>query len=371
VRVLYFSDAYGPHDYRFLSFLVDSGWDVAFLRRRAGVVAETRPVPNGVELLPALEQESGRPHRLGLAFLDRLRQLVDDLRPEIVHAGPLQSCAWLVARLGFPRLVSMSWGSDLMRAAGFGLGRWQAAGALRMSAAFVGDCQAVRRRAVELGIDESRTVIFPWGVDLDLFRPGPVSGARHRLGWTDNLVALSLRAWEPHYGVDTVVEGFLQAARRTPKLRLILAGDGSLRAPLIDRIEASGLADRVWLPGYISYDDLPMLYHSADVYISGSYGDGSSVSLLEAMACGLPAFVTDIPGNREWVEAGRTGDFFEPGDVGRLVRLLVEAHDRRREMGPLGARARAIAEARADWTRNAPQLLEAYAIALEGPRERR
>jgi hypothetical protein len=38
-------------------------------------------------------------------------------------------------------------------------------------------------------------------------------------------------------------------------------------------------------------------------------------------------------------------------------------------MGPLGARARAIAEARADWTRNAPQLLEAYAIALEGPRE--
>ena len=368
MRVLFFSDSYGPHDFRFLSFLAGSGWEVMFLQRRAGQVVESRPLPEGVTLLPPLDPDPARSHRLGVTLLDDLVRVLAAARPDIVHAGPIQPCAWLVARTGFPRLVSMSWGSDLMHDARFGLGRWQAAGALRRTSVFLGDCDAVRRRAVELGMDEARTVVFPWGVDLDLFRPASASAARARLGWEGALVLLCLRSWEPHYGVDTVVEAFLRAARREPRLRLILAGEGSLRPHLVDRIEASGFADRVWLPGYIPHSELPMLYHSADVYLSGSFSDGSSISLLEAMACGLPSFVTDIPGNREWVEPGQTGRWFTPGDVEGLAGLLCEAPSMEGELTIYGRRARGIAEARADWTRNAPRLLEAYAMALTGER---
>jgi len=368
VRVLYFSDSYGPHDFRFLSFLAGSGWEVMFLQRRAGQVVESRPLPEGVALLPPLDSNPARSGRLGVTLLDGLVNVLSETNPDIVHAGPMQPCAWLVARAGFPRLVSMSWGSDLMQAARFGLGRWQAAGALRRTSVFLGDCETVRRRAVGLGMDEARTVIFPWGVDLDLFRPAPGTGARARLSWEGALVLLCVRSWEPGYGVDTVVEAFLRAARREPRLRLILAGDGSLRPRLIDRIEASGLADRVWLPGYVAHSELPMLYRSADVYLSGSFSDGSSVSLLEAMACGLPSFVTDIPGNREWVQPGRTGRWFKPGDVEALAGLLREAPSMEGELTIYGRGARGIAEARADWTRNAPRLLEAYAMALEGER---
>ena len=371
MRVLYFSDSYGPHDFRFLSFLAGSGWETSFLQRRAGSVQESRPLPQGVALLPSLEAETGRPRRLGVTLLDNLDRVLVRTEPDIVHAGPLPSCAWLVARVGFSRLVSMSWGSDLMHDARFGLGRWQAAGALRGTSVFLGDCEAVRRRAVELGMEEERTVIFPWGVDLDQFRPGSTPGARDRLGWHGDLVLLCLRSWEPRYGVDTVVEAFLRAARREPRLRLILAGDGSLRAPLIDRIEASGLADRLWLPGYVPYNELPILYHSADIYVSGSRSDGSSVSLLEAMACGLPAFVTDIPGNREWVEPGRTGHCFKPGDVDGLVQLLLDAPAMLADLKGYGGRARATVEARADWSRNAPRMLDAYAMALKGATDRR
>jgi glycosyltransferase involved in cell wall biosynthesis len=303
-----------------------------------------------------------------VTLLDDLRRVLSQMQPDIVHAGPLQACAWLVARAGFPRLVSMSWGSDLMHDAGFGLGRWQAAEALRRTSVFLGDCDAVRRRAVELGMDEGRTVIFPWGVDLDVFRPGSTLRARARLGWEGALVLLSLRSWEPHYGVDTVVEAFLQAAGREPRLRLILAGDGSLRPQLIDRIEASGLADRLWLPGFMPHSELPMLFLSADVYLSGSHWDGSSVSLLEAMACGLPSFVSDIPGNREWIEPGLTGRWFTPGDVDGLATLLREAPREEAVLKGYGRRARLVAEGRADWGRNAPRMLEAYAMALAGDR---
>jgi glycosyltransferase involved in cell wall biosynthesis len=264
----------------------------------------------------------------------------------------------------------MSWGSDLLQGGRFGLGRWQAAAALRRSAAFIGDCEAVRQRAVELGMAASRTVIFPWGVDLEMFAPGATASARHRLGWESARVILCLRSWEPQYGVDTVVDAFLRAAGREPSLRLILAGDGSLRPRLIATIESSGLADRIWLTGHVPYSELPSLYGAADVYVSASRSDGSSVSLLEAMACGLPSFVSDIQGNREWVEDGGTGRLFPAGDVVALENLLRETPGTARQQAEFGRRARKIAEARADWRRNGARLMDAYDMALGAVRER-
>ena len=363
MRVLYFSDGYGPHDYRFLEALHRTGWDVYFLQRRAGST-ESRPLPKGVRHLGFLESTPLR-RRLGYVHAGRLQALLAELEVDVVHAGPVQDCAWLAARAGFPRLVTMSWGSDLLDRANFGIGRWLARATLRRSVAFLGDCEAVRLRAIELGMDPGRTVIFPWGVDLERFRPVADSAARSALGWGEALVVLCVRSWEPRYGIDTVLEGFTLAARQEPRLRLILAGDGSLRSWVIGEVEASGLAERVWLPGYVPYRDLPMLYHAADVYLSASRGDGSSVSLLEAMACGLPALVSDIPGNREWVEPGVSGLRFPPGDAVRLSQFLIEASGIRTGLRRFGARGREIVEDRADWRRNSPRLLDAYAIALD------
>ena len=122
MRVLYFSDSYGPHDYRFLEVLERSGWDVLFLQRRAGRSTESRPLPKGVRPLGFLETPPRR--RLGFALADRLRAQLAELEVDVVHAGPVQDCAWLVALAGFPRLVTMSWGSDLLDGANFGIGRW-------------------------------------------------------------------------------------------------------------------------------------------------------------------------------------------------------------------------------------------------------
>jgi glycosyltransferase involved in cell wall biosynthesis len=165
--------------------------------------------------------------------------------------------------------------------------------------------------------------------------------------------------------VETVLRGFLAAAPKAPNLRLILAGDGSLRSRVLAQIEGSEYADRIWLPGYIPYRDLPAIYRAAHVYLSASESDGSSVSLLEAMACGLPAFVTDIPGNREWVEPGRAGRWFAVGDSAGLAMSLVEAAASPEDLGPMGVEARKVAESRADWAENSRQVAVAYGLALE------
>jgi glycosyltransferase involved in cell wall biosynthesis len=94
--------------------------------------------------------------------------------------------------------------------------------------------------------------------------------------------------------------------------------------------------------------------------------DGSSVSLMEALACGLPALVSDIPANREWVTDGVNGWLFPDGDVYALAAAILRAYDERMNLAEIGRAARAAAEEKADWKKNFQKLLEAYELALKG-----
>ena len=116
---------------------------------------------------------------------------------------------------------------------------------------------------------------------------------------------------------------------------------------------------------FLDNDSLPDYYRSADLYVSASHSDGSSVSLLEAMACGVPPLVSDIPGNMEWVTHGRTGWAFADGDVEGLTEGILKAVRNKDNLNSMGLAAREVVEARADWTKNYPKMIEAYQMAIE------
>ncbi len=364
MRVLYFSRGYTPHDHRFLAALAATENEIHFLPLLEDPAAlEARPLPEGVRKHPSL---LGSARRLALlpSAVSRLKARLRAIEPDLVHAGPIQQSAFLTALAGFKPLVAMSWGSDLLRGARRGPGRWEARHTLRRSDAFVCDCRAVRSAAMRLGMAEEKIVVFPWGVDLGHFSPRARDGLREHLGWEDSFVLLSTRSWERGYGVEILVGAFLQAANTIPDLRLLMLGDGSLRPRILRMLAEGGAAGRAHLPGQVGYRDLPEHYAAADLYVSASRSDGSSVSLLEAMACGRPALVSDIPGNREWVRPDAEGWWFRDGDARDLARRIEEAHRRRGDLPQRGAQARKTAEARADWAKNFPLLLHAYQIAL-------
>ncbi len=363
MRVLYFSRDYTPHDYRFLSALCESDDDVLFLRLEKRREQESRPIPSGVDMV---DWWGGR-QRVRWADTPRivleLRGVLRRVKPDLVHAGPIQHCALPVSVLGYQPLVSMSWGSDLLTDARKGAGRASASYTLGRSAALIADCQAVRESAVALGMPDDRIVVFPWGVDLMRFRPASTSRLRAELGWDQAFVLLSTRAWEPIYGINVIAEGFCRAAAVDPRLRLLMLGTGSQAEWLKRRFGGEGVTDRVHMAGHVDYDRLPDFYHAADLYLSASHSDGSSVSLLEAMASGLPALVSDIPGNREWVKPGETGWWFLDGNVEALAKAILHAAALG-DLASLAEGARSVAEQRADWSRNAGMIHEAYRLAL-------
>jgi glycosyltransferase involved in cell wall biosynthesis len=334
-----------------------------FLPVESTAAVERPFLPRNVEILEGLRHSDGSGSS-GAAHDSRsLKQILDEIQPDLVHAGPIQSGAYLAAQCDWHPLVSMSWGSDLLVDAEGGEGRELAAYALKRSDVLVCDCETVRQAAVELGMPDNHIVVFPWGVDLERFSPGQEGELREELGWQDALILLSTRAWEPIYGVDVIVKAFIQASRKEPSLRLVMLSEGSLRTSLLAELEGAGVLDLVHAPGAIESTELTPFYRTADLYASASHSDGSSISLLEAMACGVPALVSDIPGNREWVVPESTGWCFEDGDADQLASWFVYAATARDQLPAMGRRAREVAEARADWTENFGRLLEAYDMA--------
>ena len=365
MRVIYFSQDYTPHDHRFLAALSKTDNDVLFLRlENGGRDFESRPIPEGVRVI---DWWGGR-RRVGWHELPRARRevgaVLNRISPDLVHAGPVQGPAFLTALARYRPLVTMSWGSDLLWKARRGFGRWKARLTLARSDVLVCDSEPVRQRALQLGMPGGRIVQFPWGVDLEHFSPGPPSELRRELGWENEFVVLSTRAWEPLMGIEVLIEGFVRAAAGCPELRLLLLGSGSLETEIQNRIALGGAEHQVHFAGQVEFARLPEMYRAADLYVSASHSDGSSVSLLEALACGLPALVSDIPGNRDWVEPEVNGWWFRDRSGKDLARLLRHAVSQAANLPAMGRSSRRVAETRADWTQNFARLAEAYGLAF-------
>ncbi len=364
MKVLYFSQDYTPHDHRFLEALARTDHQVGYLRLQdAGKDLERRPIPIGIE---HINWWGGR-RVIGRSEYSRaaaeLRGVIDGWAPDLVHAGPIQDCAFIAAEAGVHPLVAMSWGSDLLLTAEDGERRELAKQTLHRAEILACDCDAVRDVAIQLGMVAERIAVFPWGVDLQQFTPAGSTNIRRQLDWEEAFVLLSTRWWERLTGVDLLAQAFVKAAGQDEQLRLIMLGSGTLDDEIRTLIVGSNLSDRVHFAGQLDQVELPDAYRSADLYLSASHSDGSSVSLMEAMATGTPPLVSDIPGNREWVRHGENGWLFPDSDIEAMAEGILAARREMRGLTAAADAARRTALERADWARNFPKLLEAYRMA--------
>ena len=357
MRIIYFSKNYTPHDYRFLSSLSRTDHEVFYLRLEPNTrQTEDRPVPENIQqILWAGGRREFRWRDVPKLALD-VRRVTKEIKPDLIHAGPIQTCAFIIALSGFRPLLSMSWGYDLVRDAQKSAWmQWVTRYTLKRSAFFTSDAQVSRAKAIAFGMDPEKTVIFPWGTEIEHFTQKSFKPSRAKA-----FTLFCNRTWESIYGVDVLARAFVRVAVENPNLNLILLGGGSQGAKIRQILMHGGVLDRVHFGGHVSQADLPRWYHMADLYISPSHVDGSSVSLMEALASGLPCLVSDIPGNREWIEDGVNGWLFRDGEVDDLAGKILSALKSRKSFSRIGDLARKTAEEKADWKKNFGKLLETY-----------
>lgn len=284
----------------------------------------------------------------------RIALLVRVLRPDLVYGNWITRLSGLYcAFVGFHPFLVNAWGTDLQIEA-------KKSGLLRMFAKFtigradsvIVDCEVQRKDLLELGCDPRKIYCFPWGIDLTKFKPRESTAMRRKLGWLNKKIVLSTRMQIARCGVEYLIRAIPGILEKEKEARFLIVGNG----PLLDYHKSLarklGIEDKVKFLGWIPNEEVPRILSAADVYVSTSFSDGTSASLLEAMACGLPVVVARIPANEEWVTEGKNGHLVPPGDSGELAecvaRVLVD--------GKLRSRMRKasleITKERADWKLN-------------------
>ena len=272
-----------------------------------------------------------------------------------ILAGPLDTVASPL--LGLPSLVGLSWGFDLHRMNAAQRGR------LTALAGLIVDSRATRNLAEAAGVPPQRITDLPWGVDQQLFTPAGPRWDPTTVGLDpDAEIVLSLRALEPLYRVDDIVEAFALLADRRPHAVLVIGNTGSEQSALERRVAELGLDERVRWVGLLSEEQLPDVLRRADAYVSASEVDGTSVTLLQAMACATPCVVSDNAGNAAIFEGPLREALFPVGNVGELARRLDSTFQH------LGARSEHLHEwvrSHADWIANGTRLCVALERALD------
>lgn len=289
LRLLYISPSNNIHDERFITAWRESGFNVS--------------------QLTASSSFSENPSSL-------LRE-IEAAKPDIIQVGPISKLSHQVGTCWTGPLIVTSWGFDLMldlpRRT---LSRTVAETTLLRADSLFLDNNATRDKAIELGVDSQTIRQFPWGLDPFWFQAKTVE--HHS---SSGSFVLSTRNHEPIYRVNDLLHAFVRSHIGQLGFELWLAGSGSLTNELKREVHRLSLDGQVRFLGRQNATELQKLYSSAAIYVSTSETDGTSISLLEAMASGAPVVVSDIPGNKQWV-TDRTGWKFTLGDIDALAYLL-------------------------------------------------
>jgi glycosyltransferase involved in cell wall biosynthesis len=173
-----------------------------------------------------------------------------------------------------------------------------------------------------MGIRKEKILTFPMGIDKSFLEAGRNRG--EKLVGQSHIV-LSNRNFLPLYNVALLIRAIPTVLKEEAHTEFIIAGDGQEREALAREAENLNVRSFIKFLGRVPHERMANLLAQADIYVSTSLYDGTSVSLLEAMGAGVFPIVTDIPANREWITTGQNG-FLVPIDEERyLANRIVDA----------------------------------------------
>ncbi len=369
MRILWLSEGNTVYDRRFLEKLVERGHEPIFVSYSSGEIISVR----GVETIHKPFRFWTRFGRLGkrLHFhwfrrkliVQHLRGVIQKVQPDVLHTGYIREHGYYGALTGFHPILSMPWGSDiLVRPDKSEYDSMIVHFTLQEADMITCDCELVKNRIMELtGCLPEKIVVFPWGVDLMNYRPvDEPSVIRERLGWQENNVLIMNRQFEPIYGIEYFLDALPTVVQVCLQVRVLMIGKGSLEGKFRSMVQEVGLADYVHFEGMVDDQGMANSLNAADIYVTTSISDGTSASMLEAMACGLPVVVSDAPAYFEWVIDGVNGYIVPRQNSEVLAEQLIgllQDPTKRREMGQRNLK---IAQERADWEHNFDVLEDIY-----------
>lgn len=301
MKLCYLGDASSVHTQRWLKYFAEKGHDVHLI---SYVVSNI----DGVEVhkLPKVKNDY-------LSFIIRylkVRKLIKDIKPDIIHAHYIGGYGWLGALLGFHPFVASVWGSDILIEPNISrISSILTKYALKKADIITCDGENTKNSMTSLKIEHKKINIIYHGVDTTEFISTKkdekfiedLVGGKHP-------VIISARGLVQKNDMVTLVNAIPMVLKKISDARFIIAGEGGEKVYLKEIADSLGVLDSIRFIEWIPHDELSKYLASSEVYVSTSLWDGGiSISTLDAMACEIPCVVTDIADNKMWIKDGING----------------------------------------------------------------
>ena len=218
-----------------------------------------------------------------------------------------------------------------------------------------------RKEIEKMGVKAEKISTLPMGIDEPFLEVG-----RKRLEKSNGQshTVLSNRNLLPLYNVSLLIRAIPKVIKEQPRTKFFIAGDGSDRKDLEKEASSLNLGSSVQFLGRLRHEKMAELLSQADIYVSTSLSDGTSVSLLEAMGSGAFPIVTDIPANREWIVDGRNGFLVPVDQAGILAGRILNAISNRELLEKSRTENLLLVDEKAFWPTNIKRVEEIYSSLL-------
>lgn len=352
------------HSYRWIEAFSQKGYDVFLISdSHAWVAPKITFAP--FYKLPALTR-TNFPLRLVSNYLAMLK-ILKKIEPDFVHLHAQHHYWPAIASAGFPFILT-TWGTEVLKLPHSNFFRRSLARSVARKARMITvDAKCLKNIWVSIGVPEEKIGVIPFGVDVSLFNPH-VDGQpiRRTLEIERNdVVVISTRPfYDDHYDVESLIKAIPFVVRKYQNVKFVIKGVGPLENYLKNLTRKLNVSEYVRFVGLVSFQEVAQYLAAADIYVSSCFIDSTSVSLLEAMACGLPPVVTDIAGNREWVKNEVNGFLFQPKMPSALAEKVIQLIENPSLRKIFGERCWEIVSKRATWEKCVSETEDVYKLFL-------
>lgn len=169
---------------------------------------------------------------------------------------------------------------------------------------------------------------FPSRINTDIFKPIAMKDCRLSLGINENItVVVTTGRLSTFKGWKLMLDAFMIYRNNVENAVFYFLGDGEEHKNILNYIETNNLKQSVFIAGRLTHEELARYLNAADIYVMGSYVEGWSTSLMEAIACGKPAVITNFSSSKELVMNDINGYVINDRDAREFANCMLKCKD--------------------------------------------
>lgn len=359
MKICFIGDAGTLHAKRWAEWFSKKGHEVHLISRHEPLEMKNVIVHKMKDL------GKNKPLKLVSFILDiqRVRKIIAEIQPDIVHGHYLLTYGLLGALSGFKPYIVTPWGNDISELDQRSFIEKRIGRFVLRKADFINVCDtACKERVIELGVDDNKVFVNGWGTDITFFKP---NGNLKAQKGSENFTILITRVRSPFESIDFFLEAVILILKRIENVKFIILGQEELsHRYLRNKINHYRISSAFVLAGVQSREKVAELMASSDIFLDflkrTTAGNPIGSSVQEAMSSGMPVVIGRIPSLTGVIEDGYNGMVFDWKDPSGLAEKIIKLYEDRELREKIGKKAREFAAENFNWEKNSSEMEDFY-----------